>query len=138
MNLLSLFSRVKPKTVDDIFDKDKGLLTQFGSWVGNSKFTAEESAELNFETVKSVQSFVKETLDESTDRSKSRRDIAVFFIQFYALLIFMAGMTYPINPEWSSVWFKLATSGGVAGLVIAISVFFFGSHGLTRINKSKK
>ena len=87
--------------------------------------------------MKSVQEHVSATLDENTDRSKARREIAVYFIKFYSILVFMAGITFPISAEWSMLWFNLATSLSVGGLVTAISIFFFGSHGLTRINNSK-
>lgn len=136
MSIFSIFTS-KAKAVDDVFDKDNGLLTQFGGWVGNANLTAEDAAELNISTAKGVREFVIETLEESTDRSKARREIATFFIKFYAILVFMSGMTHPIDPEWSMVWFNLATSLSVGGLVAAISVFFFGSHGMVRVNKSK-
>jgi len=125
------------KTVDDIFDKDNGHLAKIGSWVGNQQFTDQERATLDAGNLVAVQKFVVDTLSENTDRSKARREIAVFFIKFYALMLFMAGMTYPINPEWSMVWFKLATSLSVGGLVTAISVFFFGSHALAKHTESK-
>lgn len=131
-------SKTVEKTADDIFDKDKGLLTQVGGWIGNANFTDEEKAELTASQIKGVQSFVVATLSESTDRAKARREIARFFIKFYALMLFMAGMTYPINEGWSQVWFNLATSLSVGGLVTAISIFFFGSHALNRHHESKK
>ena len=137
MSILS-FLMAKPKTVDDIFDKDSGLLAKAGAWVGNASYTDEEQAENRAANMKSVQKFVVDTLSENTDRSKARREIAVFFIKFYSLLVFMAGITYPIDPKWSDVWFALATSAGVAGLVIAISIFFFGSHALAKHKEVNK
>ena len=134
MNPFSFFS---PKTVDDVFDKDSGLLAKVGGWVGNQQFTTEEAAEMNASTVKSVQGFVVATLEENTDRSKARRELAVFFIKFYCLMLFMAGMVYPISAEWSAVWVGLATSLSVGGLVTAISIFFFGSHAASRIRGGK-
>jgi hypothetical protein len=117
-----------PKIADNIFDKDKGLLTQFGGWVGNSKFTEEEQAELNRDMAKSVQLFAVATLEESTDRSKARRQIAQDVIRFYLVLIFLCGMTYPIDPNWSAVWLSLAALPALGGLVVGVGVFFFGSH----------
>jgi hypothetical protein len=127
---MSFFSFLKaaPKLTDDVFDKEKGLLTQVGGWIGNSQYTAEEQAEMNRDMAKAVQDFAVATLSESTERSKTRRDIAVFIIKFYALLIFMTGITYPVSKEWSTVWFSLATDPIIGGLVIAISIFFYGAH----------
>ena len=134
MGLFSLF-KAAPKTVDDIFDKDDGLLTQVGGWVGSAHFTEEERAEYNKDNLRDIRAFVVKTLDENTDRSRARRDIAVFFIQFYALMLFMCGMTYPIDPEWSVIWFNLTTSLSVGGLVTAISIFFFGSHAVSKFQQ---
>ena len=92
---------------------------------------------MNRDVVKAVQDFAVATLAESTERSKTRRDIAVFIIKFYALLIFMTGMTYPISKEWSAVWFNLATDPIIGGLVIAISMFFYGAH-VIRANAAAK
>jgi hypothetical protein len=136
MNFFSWFTS-SPKVVDNVFDKDNGLLTQVGNWIGNANFTDEEKAELTAAQVDGVRKFVVDTLSENTDRSKARRAIAVFFIKFYALMLFMCGMTYPINPEWSLVWFNLSTSLSVGGLVTAISIFFFGSYALARNHATK-
>lgn len=38
------------KAVDNIVDKDNGLLTQVGGWVGNMNYTDEEKAEANAKT----------------------------------------------------------------------------------------
>jgi hypothetical protein len=137
MGWLSWFSSA-PKAVDNILDKDKGLITQFGNWVGNGNFTPEEVAELNYQTAQDVRKFVVDTLSESTDRSRTRREIAVFFIKFYALMLFAGGMVYPIDPTWSTVWVGMATSLSVGGLVSAISIFFFGSHAWAKKKEADK
>jgi hypothetical protein len=134
---MSWFDFLKPKTVDDVFDKDNGLLTQVGGWIERGKFTEQERETLNASQMDAVRQFVVDTLSESTDRSQARRSIAVFFIKFYSLMLFMCGMTYPISKGWSSVWFNMATSASVGGLVISITVFFFGSHAMARHTASK-
>jgi hypothetical protein len=127
-----------PKVVDDVFDKDSGLLTQVGSWIGNQSFTQEEVAELNAGIAKDVRAYAVATLDESTDRSKARRTIAVNVIQFYLLILFISGMVYPIDVEWSKVWIEIATSWTLGGLVSSISIFFYGSHALSKYQGGKK
>ena len=46
---MSWFGRLfgTKKAVDDVLDKDNGLLTQFGNWVGGFSYTSEEQAEHN-------------------------------------------------------------------------------------------
>ncbi len=131
------FLKSAPKAVDDVFDKDNGLLTQFGNYIGNAKFTDEERAEMNLENVTAVRKFVVDTLAESTDRSRSRRSIADLVIKFFLLVLFMSGMVYPISIEWSTVLFNIATSWALGGLVSAISIFHFGSHAIAKYQQGK-
>lgn len=126
------------KTVDDVFDSEKGHLAKIGGWIGNQQFTDQERATFDAKNLGAVHKFVVDTLAENTDRSKARREVAVFFIKFYAIMLFMAGMVYPISSEWSAVWVGLATSATVGGLVISISVFFFGSHAMAKHSEAKK
>jgi tRNA A37 threonylcarbamoyltransferase TsaD len=127
---MSWFGLIKsaPKIAENIFHKDKGLLTQVGGWIGNSKFTEEEQAEMNRDIAKGVQDFAVATLEENTDRSKARRQIAQDVIRFYLLLVFMCGMTYPFNSDWSTVWLSLASLPALGGLVVGVGAFFFGAH----------
>ena len=124
------------KAVDNILDKDKGLLTQFGGWVGNLDLTEEEVIKLNAKTVDSVQEFVKTTLAENTQRSKTRRSIAVLWIKSQLSIVFMCCIAAPWNMELAEFYFRLATSGLMITVTTAICIFFFGSHGLARL-KSK-
>ena len=127
MGFLS-FLTAAPKLTDDVFDKDTGLLSKFGGWVGGQQFTDQEQAELKAKSVKDVQEFVVATLGESTERSKTRRSIAVLVIRFYVLLIFITAIVYPFNTDWSMFVLSLATIPTLGGLVVSIGVFFFGSH----------
>ncbi len=138
MGWFSNLFKVAPKAVDDVLDKDNGLITQFGSWIGNSNFTPEEIAELNAQTAQDVRKFVVDTLSESTERSRTRRSMALLVMRFYILILFTAGMVYPIDAEWSKVWIDIATSWTLGGLVSSISIFFYGSHALAKHAESKK
>jgi hypothetical protein len=129
---------VAPKAVDNILDKDKGLLTQVGSWLGGLNLTAEEVMEQNAKTVTSVQAFVKATLDENTERSKSRRDIAKLWIKTQLGIILMTCIAAPWDIELAKFYFELATSTLMIMGTTAIIIFFFGSHGLAKHNESKK
>jgi hypothetical protein len=134
--ITSLFTSSAP--VKDVFDKDNGLLAQAGGWFGNQNFTVEEAAEMNAKTAEGVRAFVVATLEENTDRSKSRREIAQFIIKLYGIMVFMCGMTFPIDPEWSAMWYNLATSLALGGLVASISVFYFGSHAVAKFQQKSK
>ena len=45
------------KAVDNLLDKDKGLLTQAGSWVGNFSFTDQEKSQWALKTLSALEPF---------------------------------------------------------------------------------
>jgi len=128
---------VSEKTVNDVMDKDSGLLAQVGSWVGNMKLTQEEVIEFNAKTVTSVQEFVKATLSESTERRKTRRSIAVLWIKAQLGIVLMCCIAAPWNMALADFYYKLATSTLMITVTTAICIFFFGSHGIARMNEHK-
>jgi len=136
--IVNFFSSV-PKLGENIFDKDKGLLTQVGSWVGGQQFTDQERAEHNSAMVKSVQAFAVATLNENTDRSKARREIARAWFKLQIWLIKMSALAIPIdmlierlgNGSKSGLFASiniLTLSPLIWGITGAVSVFFFGAH----------
>ena len=84
---MSLFSWFKaaPKLADDVFDKDAGLLVKMGTAIGNLHLSDQEQLIANAKSVESVQNYAIATMDENTDRSKARRELAVkwFDLQSY-------------------------------------------------------
>ena len=137
MSIFSWFTS-SSKTVDDVMDKDNGLLAQVGGWIGNMNLTEEEVMEQNAKTVGSVQEFVKATLSESTGRSKTRRSVAVLWIKSQLAIVLMCCIAAPWNMPLAEFYLKLATSTLMIMGTTAIIIFFFGSHGLARHNESKK
>ncbi len=137
MSLFSWFTS-SSKTVDDVMDKDNGLLAQVGGWIGNMNLTEEEVMEQNAKTVGSVQEFVKATLSESTGRSKTRRSVAVLWIKSQLAIVLMCCITAPWNMPLAKFYMDLATSTLMITGTTAIIIFFFGSHGIARNNESKK
>ncbi len=129
--------KTAPKLVDDVMDKDSGLIAQVGNWIGNMNLTKEEVIEFNAKTVASVQVFVKATLGESTERSKTRRSIAVLWIKSQLGIVLMSCIAAPWNIELANFYYKMGTSTLMITGTTAIIIFFFGSHGIARYNESK-
>ena len=125
------------KTSRDLFDRKNGHLKNFGEWIGNSKFTAEEMAELDAETAKGVREFAIATMHENTDRSKSRRACAELVIKSYILFIFCSCVVYPFNEDAAQFWFAAANQSHLGWLAIAVGGFFWGTHAL-RAHKTSK
>jgi hypothetical protein len=126
------------KAQDDVLDKDNGLIAQVGSWIGNMNLTKEEVIKFNAKTVTSVQAFVVATLGESTERSKTRRAIAILWIKSQLGIVLMSCIAAPWDMELANFYYKLATSTLMITVTTAICIFFFGSHGIARFNESKK
>jgi len=125
------------KVVDNVLDKDNGLLKQFGSFINNQNLTDQEVMIQNAKTVDSVQQFVRDTLDENTERSKSRRNIVNKWIRVQLALILMVCICAPFNMVLAEFYFEMATCGLMTMGTTAIIIFHFGSHGIAKF-KSKK
>ena len=139
MGLISKFKGLfkTSKSIDDVLDKENGHLAKFGGWIGNMSYTEEDKAEGMAKLRESVQKFAVDTLAENTDRSKTRREVAVFVIKFYCVCLFMSGVTYPIESGWSAVWLTISTSVGLVGLVSGVGIFFFGTHAMRSYQNKK-
>ena len=137
MGLFSFLS-TSAKAQEDILDKDSGLIAKLGGWIGNMNLTKEEVLEFNVKTVASVQAFVAATLSESTDRSKTRRSIAVLWIKAQLAMVLMSCICAPWDLELAGFYGELATSSLMITGTTAIIIFFFGSHGVAKYNESRK
>ena len=125
------------KAIDNVLDKDNGLLTQLGGWIGNQNYTEEDAAEMNEGIRKSVVKYAENTINENSERSKARREIAKLWIKIQLALIVLCAIAIPIKPEIAKAYFELATSSVMLGGTGAIITFFFGSYMLTRHNETK-
>lgn len=146
MSFLDWFTST-PKVVDNVFDKDNGLLTQAGQFIGHQQYTDQEKQEDQKELVKSVQSFVVATLNENTDRSKTRRRMAekwfemqlwliklqvvCFFVDKFTLAV--AEKSFNLSGDFSQIAFNQAIWAVTSG----IGLFFWGSHALRSSKFSK-
>jgi len=140
MSVLDFFKSA-PKVVDNVFDKDKGLLTQVGQFIGHQQYTEQEKQNDQKTLVSSVQAFAVATLGENTERSKTRRKLAVgwfemhwFMIRVNFLSVFVDHFAIKISEQVSYELSKeLATyvfNPWLCGITGGIGLFFWGTHGL--------
>lgn len=107
-----------------------------GSWIDGQQLTEQEKAEFNAEMVKNFGEFMAQTVNENTERSKTRREIAILIIKAFLLWLFISGIVYPFDKSWAEYWFKLATGETMGLLVLGVGAFFFGVH-MLRTYQSK-
>jgi len=94
---IKTFFTIAPKAADDILDKDNGLLVRAGGWVNDLQYTEAEKARDFGEMAKCVVEYVKTTLGESTERSATRRAIAILWIKAQLGLVFMTAIAIPAD-----------------------------------------
>ena len=126
------------KVIDNVLDKDDGLLKGVGGWIDDLSHTDQEKAEDKKELRKGVISYAIASMGENSERSKARREIAKLWIKVQLWIILMCCIAAPFNMVLAEFYYKLATSTLMITVTTAICIFFFGSHGLARHNESKK
>ena len=138
---MKLFTAVKgllgvmpSKATDDILDKDSGLLVKFGGFVNDLHYSDADKAAAMAEVVSGASEFVKSSMSESTERSKTRRAIAIYWIRFQLALMAMTVVAYPFDPALAEFYWKVSTSKIMLFGTMSVIVFFFGAHVLRIYN----
>jgi len=130
------------KSVDktlDIIDKSSSSIA---SGLDKMFYTKEEKAEhlmkrleISERVSKTHIDLMKATADENTTRSVTRRIIAVSIMAFTLFLIVAVSVIYKIDPEWAAFILKVTEYFQFGWAFIAVVVFFFGNHMITRFKK---
>lgn len=101
------------------------------------KFTDEERSRYNKEAADAMATFAKETLNESTERSASRREIARLIIYIY-LLICVVGLVFLfVNTNIVKLIIEFCNEMYLTAAFIAVIAFFFGGYYMDKFRKSK-
>lgn len=97
--------------------------------VDNLKFTNEERSEVNLSIIEGVSSFVKDSLSESTDRSKSRREISFMIVKTFILVLgLIIGLICFDEPEKAKSVYEIVTGLQFHTAFMMVMAFFFGAH----------
>jgi len=123
--LSNIFTRINPQKVFDTVASGADKLI----------FTKEEKAELNKEMIQAQAEFVKNTLNESSIRSYTRRVIAVSIVSVYLFLVLLGVGFYPFIPAYSAFIFSVVSELNMA--FIATISFYFGCS-MLNIHKGGK
>lgn len=134
--LKSIFMR--PKTIDDFLDKDDGHLSKIGGWIGNQQFTEEEKARMFAALSLSVRQFAIDTAKESTDRSKTRRSLAILWIKVQLGLVLASFIAAIFDyPQVKFMW-EITSSDLMMYGTMGVMMFFFGAYGYgAHVSKKK-
>ncbi len=126
-----------PKTADDIFDKDKGLLAKAGGFINDLHYSDAEKAEDVRQMGRDAIDFVKATFGENTEKSKTRRTLATLWIKAQLGLILMTAICIPFDDKLAKSFYELATCNLMLYGTGGVMVYFFGSYGWGTYIKKK-
>jgi len=110
--------------VDNVMTVAKGV----GNWIDEQQFTPEEKAKYNAELVQTYAGFLAQTVDESTERSRTRRAIALLIIRWWLFMLTVTMVVWQFNSQWADFMLAILLGAAVSGLVLGVGAFFFGVH----------
>jgi len=139
MNLLSGISAgfkavfgVGQKGSDNVMTVAKGI----GGYINDLSYTDAEKAEKHSTIIiPAFQAFMDSTVKENTERSRTRREIAIWVIRNWFIMLWVAILSYGFElvigatrHEFSAFVLAIATLQVMVYLVLGVGAFFFGSH----------
>ena len=99
-----------------------------GGWIDKQQFTEEEKAIYNAKLIEHYADYMKSTVSENTQRSRTRRDIALWIIKTEVFLLLASVVLYRIDPGLAEYAYKVATDSPLGYLTLGVGAFFFGAH----------
>jgi len=108
-----------------------------GGWIDEQKFTEQEKAVDSMERAKLYGMFFSQTVSENSERSRTRRALALLIIRWWLFMLTASAALYPVNQPWAEYIFKIATATAVGILVAGVGAFFFGTHLLRERSAAK-
>lgn len=107
-----------------------------GGWIDGQQYTKQEKAEFDAKMIGHYSDFMASTVAENTQRSLTRRSIAMWVIRTEIAFLVTSAILYRLDAELSLYLYKIATTSPMDYLVLGIGAFFFGSH-LVRATKGE-
>ena len=108
--------------------------------IDNLGFTQQEKAEFTKEMADGLAKYTIETLGESSDRSKTRRDIAIMIVSLY-LLVFVVALIMLLgfqNVAAVKLIIELSNEMNLSIGFLMVLGFFFGGYYLQNLMGKKK
>lgn len=120
------------KGADNVMKVASGI----GGWIDGQKFTEQEKAEFSGAMIDAAGKFMQQTIGENTERSITRRQLALLIIRFELALITAAIVLYKIDPEYAAFIWNIASTDPMNYLVLGVGAFFFMAH-IVRASKGQ-
>ena len=112
------------KGADNVMKVASGI----GGWIDGQQFTEQEKAEFNAKMISSYGAFMESTVGENTQRSITRRDLAIWIIRTEIIMLVVSVVLHKIDPAWGAYVYTIATDSPLGLLTLGVGAFFFGTH----------
>ena len=121
---MSIFSKIFSKPIDP------SKLIDFASGaIDRMRFTDQEKAEHNLRMAAAVADFAKDTLNESTDKSVTRRYLSIFIIAVYLLIVLFTIAIAMWDIDRASAVLKIMSEYYLTtGFVMVLAFFYSGYY----------
>ena len=116
------------------------VFTSVAKGIDNLGFTEQEKATFTKEMAEGLAKYTIETLGESSDRSKTRRDIAIMIVSLYLLTFIVALVMLLVFRDTNAVKMiiELANEMNLSIGFLMVLAFIFGGYYLQNLMGKKK
>jgi len=121
------------KGADNVMTIAKGV----GNFIDEQNFTEQEAREHKLKIADAYVKFLDASKDENTQRSITRREIAIWIIRIELLCLMLYGTLASFNLGAAGVWKEISFDSPLSVLTWGVGAFFFGTH-LIRSAKNGK
>lgn len=108
-----------------------------GNFIDESLLSEQERIEFNMKRVDQYNGYMEATMAENTQRSITRRDVAIWVIRVEILSLMLYGVLASFEIAASNVWWKIAVDSPLGLLTLGVGAFFFGTHALRSAKTGK-
>lgn len=112
------------KGADNVMKVASGI----GGWIDGQQFTEQEKSEFKTKMVGYYGDFMQSTVGENTQRSITRRDLAIWIIRAEIGLLVFSVILFKFDTAWSGYVYQICTDSPLGLLTLGVGAFFFGTH----------
>ena len=116
------------KNKQTIVEGAVGLVKNIRSMIDESQLTKEEAVKFNIRIADAAAQFAKDTMNENTIRSVTRRILAISTVIYFFVLTTGLIIMGKFDKEWYVITKELIIDFKLPEAFIAIIVFFFGGY----------
>ncbi len=104
------------------------VATGVGNWIDEQNFTEEEAREHKLKIAGAYVEFLDASKNENTQRSITRREIAIWVIRVEMACLMLYGILASFEISAAKVWKEISFDSPLSILTLGVGAFFFGTH----------